>query len=86
MEKLLLLPVSHQDLIVTALFEVFTVLKVYQNFSPNKCIHFFKKLIDQGFAFVYTDDIRLLAQTESHLLALIEQQHQICSSSNLKIA
>ena len=47
---------------------------------------FFQKLIDQGFALVYIDDILLLAHTKPHMLNLIEQLHQICQTNNLKIA
>ena len=47
---------------------------------------FFQKLIDQGFALVYIDDILLLAHTKSNMLNLIEQLHQICQTNNLKIA
>ena len=47
---------------------------------------FFQKLIDQGFALVYIDDILLLAHTKTHMLDLIEQLHRICHSNNLKIA
>ena len=41
--------------------DVFMALKVYPIFSQNKYTHFFQKLIDQGFALVYIDDILLLA-------------------------
>ena len=47
---------------------------------------FFQKLIDQGFALVYIDDILLLANSKSHMLNLIEQLHQICQINNLKTA
>ena len=47
---------------------------------------FFQKLIDQGFALVYIDDILLLAHTKLHMLNLIEQLHQICQTNYLKIA
>ena len=47
---------------------------------------FFQKLIDQGFALVYIDDILLLAHTKPHMLNLIEQLHQICQTNILKIA
>ena len=41
---------------------------------------FFQELLDQVFALVYIDDNLLLAHTKSHMLDLIEQLHQICSS------
>ena len=47
---------------------------------------FFRKLIDQSVAIVYTDDILLLANTKNHVLDFIQHLHQICSSNNLKIA
>ena len=47
---------------------------------------FFQKLIDQGFALVYIDDILLLAHTKPHMLNLIEQLHQICQTNNPKSA
>ena len=47
---------------------------------------FFQKLIDQGFALVYIDDILFLAHKKTHMLDLIEQLHHICHSNNLKIA
>ena len=47
---------------------------------------FVQKLIDQGFALVFKDDILLLAHTKPHMLNLIEQLHQICQTNNLKIA
>ena len=68
------------------LFEDSMVSKVSQIFSPNKCTHFFQKLIDQGFALVYIDNILLLAHIKIHMLDLIEQLHQISSSNILKIS
>ena len=47
---------------------------------------FFQKLIDQGFALVYIDDILLLAHKKTHMLDLTEQLHQICRSKNPEIA
>ena len=78
MKKLFPSPVSHLEINCTHLLEVFPVLKAYQ-----KCIHFFQKLIDQGFAL---DDIFPLAHTKTQMLDLIEQLPQICSSNNLKTA
>ena len=40
---------------------------------------FFQKVIDQGFALVYIDDILLLGHVKKHMLDLIEQLLQICS-------
>ena len=37
---------------------------------------FFQKLIDQGVALVYIDDILLLSHTKAHMIELIEQLHQ----------
>ena len=67
-------------------FVDFMVLKACPIFLSNKCIHFSQKLIDQGFAIVYIDDILLLAHTKPHMLNLIEQLHQICQTNNPKIA
>ena len=39
---------------------------------------FFQRLIDQGFALVYIDDILLLSHTKAHMIELIKQLHQIC--------
>ena len=47
---------------------------------------YFQKLIDQGFALVYIDNILLLAHIKIHMLDLIEQLHQISSSNILKIS
>ena len=56
------------------------------NFFTKQIFSFFQKLIDQVFAFVSFDDIFLLDHTKTHMLDLIEQLHQICSSNSLKIA
>ena len=48
-------------------------------FFPQKPTH-------QSFALVYIDDILLPAHTKPHSLELIEQLHQVCSSSILQIA
>ena len=61
-------------------------LKGLPNFFTKQLYSFFQKLIDQGFALVYIDDILLLAHTKPHMLNLIEQLHQICQTNNLKIA
>ena len=61
-------------------------LKGLPNFFTTQMYSFFQKLIDQGFALVYIDDILLLAHTKPHMLKLIEQLHQICQTNNLKIA
>ena len=55
-------------------------------FFTKQMYSFFRQLIDQGFALVYFDDTLLLADTKSHMIDLIEQLHQICSSKNLKRA
>ena len=47
---------------------------------------FFQEIFHRGLALVYFDDILLLAHTKTHMLDLIEQLHQRCSSNNLKIA
>ena len=54
--------------------------------SSQKMYTFFQKLIDQGFALVYIDDILLLSHTKPHMIELIEQLHQIFQTNNLKIA
>ena len=64
----------------------FYCLKVLPNFLTKQMYSFLQKLIDQGFALVYIDDILLLAHTKTHLLDSTEQLHQICHSNNLKIA
>ena len=55
-------------------------------FFTKQMYSFVQKLIDQGFALVYIDDIVLLAHTKIHMLNLIEHLHQICGSNNLKTA
>ena len=57
-------------------------LKGLPNFSTKQMYSFFQKLIDQGFALVYIDEILLLAHTKPHMLTLIEQLHQICQTNN----
>ena len=47
---------------------------------------FFKTLIEQGFAFVYIDDILLLSDCKEHMFQLIEQLHFISTKNNLKLA
>ena len=47
---------------------------------------FFKALIEQGFAFVYIDDILLLSDSKEHMLQLIEQLDIISTKNNLKLA
>ena len=42
---------------------------------------FFKTLIEQGFAFVYIDNILLLSDSKEHMLQLIEQIHIISTKS-----
>ena len=61
-------------------------LRSLPNFFTKQMCSFVQKLIDQGFALVYIDDILLLAHTKTHMLDLIEQLHQICHSNNFKIA
>ena len=46
----------------------------------------FKKPFDQGFAFVYIDDILLLSNSEEHMFKLIEQLYIISTKHNLKLA
>ena len=55
------------------------------NFFKNRLDSFFQKLIDQGYALVSKDDIVLFAQNKPHIIEVIEQLHQTCSSNNLKI-
>ena len=47
---------------------------------------FFKTLIEQGFDFVYIDDILLLSDSKEHMFELIEQLHIISTKNNLKLA
>ena len=61
-------------------------LKGLPIFFTKQMYTFFQKLIDQGFALVYIDDILLLSQTKPHMIELIEQLHQIFRTNNLKIA
>ena len=63
----------------------FNGLKGLPNFFTKQMYSFFWKLIGQGFAFVYIDDILLLAHTKTHILDLIEQLQQICHSNNPKL-
>ena len=46
-------------------------------FSPNKLSLYFRKIIDQGYAFVHIDGILLFAHTKTHMLDLFEPLHQI---------
>ena len=85
-KKLFLLPVSHLEINFTPLFEVCTVSKACQIFLTKQMYSYFQNLIDQGFAFVYIYDILLLARNKTHMLDMIEQLHQTCSSNSLKIA
>ena len=61
-------------------------LKGLPNFFTKQMYTYFQKLIDQGFALVYIDDILLLSHTTSHMIEIIEQLHQICLENNLKMA
>ena len=71
---------------VYAFIRGFYGLKGLPNFFTKQMYSFIQKLIDQGFALVYIDDILLLAHTKPHMLNLIENLHQICQTNNLKIA
>ena len=57
-----------------------TKVRIHYREKLTKCIFFFQKLTDQAFELGY---ILLLALTKIHRLDLIEQLHQIYSSSNL---
>ena len=61
-----------------AFIKGFYGLKDLPNFFTQQMYSFFRKLIDQGSALVYIDDILLLANTKEHMIDLIEQMHQIC--------
>ena len=52
-------------------------LKGLPNFFTKQMYSFFKKLVDQGFALVYIDDILLLSHIKTHMLDSIEQLHHI---------
>ena len=69
-----------------AFIKGFYGLKGLPNFFTQQMYNFFRKLIDQGSALVYIDDILLLSNTKEHMIELIEQLHQICQTNNLKMA
>ena len=48
-------------------------LKGPPNFFTKQMSSFFKTPIEQGFAFVYSDDILLLYHSKEHMFQLIEQ-------------
>ena len=58
-------------------------LKGLPNFFTKQMSTFFKKLIEQGFALVYIDDILLLSDSKEHMFQLIEQLHTISTKNNL---
>ena len=55
-------------------------------FTKHVSSFFFQKLIDQGFALGFFDDILLFAHTKTNISDLIEQLHQLCCSNNPKKA
>ena len=61
-------------------------LKGLPNFFTKQMSTFFKFLIEQGFALVFVDDIRLLSISKEHIFQLIEQLHIIITKNNLKLA
>ena len=66
-----------------AFIKGFHALKGLSIFFTKQMYTFFQKLIDQGFALAYIDDILLLSHTKSHMIELIEQLHRICQKNNL---
>ena len=69
-----------------AVIRGFYGLKGLPTFFTKQMFSCFQKFIDRGFAFVYIDDILLLAHTKAHMIDLIEQLHQLCCSNNREIA
>ena len=69
-----------------ALIRGFYGLKVDPNFFTKQMSFFLKTLIEQRFALVYIDDIRLLSNSKEHKFQLIEQLHIISKKHNLKLA
>ena len=61
-------------------------LKGLPTFFTNQMSTFFKTLIEQGFALVYTGDILLLSNSKEHMFQLIKQLHIISTKNNLKFA
>ena len=61
-------------------------LKVLPKFFTKQMSTFFKTLIEQGFAFLYIDDIILLSDSKEHMFQLIEQLHIISTKNNIKLA
>ena len=56
------------------------------NLFRKQMSSFFKKLIEQGFALVYIDNILLLSDSKEHTFQLIEELHIISTKNNLKLA
>ena len=61
-------------------------LEELPNFSTKQMSTFFKTLIEQGFALVYTDDILLSSDSKEHMCLLIEQLHVISTKNDPKLA
>ena len=61
-------------------------LKGLPNFFTKQMSTFFKTLIEQGFAFVYIDDILFSSDSKEPMFQLIEQLHIISTKNNLKLA
>ena len=66
-------------------FAISMVSKDSQISLQKKC-QLFSKLIEQGSALVYIDDIVLLSHSKEHMFHLIEQLHIISTKHNLKLA
>ena len=61
-------------------------LKGLQKLFTKQKYSFLEKIIVQGFALVYNNDILLLALIKTRMLDLIQQLHQIRDTNNLKVA
>ena len=79
------LQVSH--LVTNSLhsYKAFMVLKFFPISLQNRCRPSLK-LLKQGFALNYIDDILLLSNSKEHMFQLIEQLHVISTKNNLKLA
>ena len=57
------------------------------NFLKSQMLYpFFHKIIGQGFALVYSDNVFIPSHTKLHMLDLINQLHKVCELSIVEIA
>ena len=61
-------------------------LKGLPNFFTKQMSSFFKTPFEQGFAFVYIDDILPLSNSKEHMFQLNKQLHIISTKNNPKLA